>query len=132
IQQVPLSLIVESLRLERQLDRTPLVQVLVGDEGFSGAPSFIGRTCAVVPIDTATSKFDLSLLINGPFGEDTVQLEYASSLFQPQTIERLNERLKTLLAHARREPEAAVARLSVTPRAELAQLMACSVGQKDP
>ncbi len=99
-QDVPFEKLVQELRPERDLSRTPLFQVTfqlfawAGEAGAEEAP-------AIVDVDRGTANVDLAFdMEDGPFGL-TANVEYSTELFDRVRIERLLghfEHLATLVA----------------------------------
>src|SRR5579884_166332 len=86
-QDVPFEKLVEELHPERDLSRTPLFQTLFVEQ--RDLPTFenvAGLRICPRPQETATAKFDLTLIVM-----DTTQgiqsvIEYNTDLFEPETI----------------------------------------------
>ncbi|MEU7856412.1 amino acid adenylation domain-containing protein [Nonomuraea sp. NPDC049141] len=114
-QELPFEKLVAELDPERDVSRSPLVQVLFalqsyreGGEGFEP--------------DSTTTRFDLELyaaergeLLEGRF-------VYNSELFQPETIERLARRFAALLRAVVAAPDVPVGRLDILPAEEREQI----------
>jgi amino acid adenylation domain-containing protein len=98
-QDLPFEQLVEALRPERSLDRTPLFQVLFALATPPGEmPRLPGIELASLPLETGTAKFDLSLVLLEQ-GESGIEadLEYCVDLFDGATIERWLDHLQRLL-----------------------------------
>ena len=108
------------LRPERNLAYTPLFQVMFNLLNFPPAEaSLAGLTMAARPVDTATSKYDLSLYFLDDGGAPLRGFfEYASALFDRTTIRRFEGQYQHLLKQALGDPEVRLADLSPMSPAE--------------
>ncbi|MFJ1759573.1 non-ribosomal peptide synthase/polyketide synthase [Amycolatopsis sp. NPDC088138] len=121
---VPFDRIVELLRPQRDLTRTPLVQIVFAlqnnDEAGWALP---GLDVERLAVDTHVSKFDLELaLAQDADGALTGIFEYPTALFDTTTIERLAGHFTTLLqriADAPKTPVGELDLLSTTEREHL-------------
>ncbi|HZH31548.1 MAG TPA: amino acid adenylation domain-containing protein, partial [Pyrinomonadaceae bacterium] len=100
-QEVPFEKLVEELRPERDTSRQPLFQVMFA---MQNAPTGGGGArlagLELTPASSgagATSKFDLMLTVTERGGELAASFEYATDLFDQESIERMASHLKTLL-----------------------------------
>ncbi|WP_432752236.1 amino acid adenylation domain-containing protein [Streptomyces sp. JL2001] len=115
---VPFEAVVEKLNPTRSLSRNPLFQVMVGHHarGDDG-PRLPGLRAEYLPVRIRSAKFDLVF----SFTERTAaqdgagslgcRLEYATELFDPETAERMGDRLRTLVAELVATPELPLSRL---------------------
>ncbi|HEX5751790.1 MAG TPA: amino acid adenylation domain-containing protein, partial [Archangium sp.] len=97
-QDVPFEKLVEELRPERHLGRSPLFQVMLVLQGAPVAELELpGATSRVLELDSGTSKFDLALAFTEtPRGLEG-RLEYSTDLFEPDTLTRLIGHLRTVI-----------------------------------
>ncbi|MEM8663459.1 MAG: amino acid adenylation domain-containing protein, partial [Pseudomonadota bacterium] len=116
-QSVPLERIAERVAPRRDPTRQPLFDVLIAlheaqkpQENLAfGVPE---------PIETGTSKFDLSLrFVTGDQGL-LVSAEYASALFDEADVERLLKRFEAMASAAAADPTAKLANLPILTAAE--------------
>ncbi|WP_198659322.1 non-ribosomal peptide synthetase [Nocardiopsis sp. FIRDI 009] len=123
----PLPLLVERLRVNRDLGRQPLVQTLftfqrpVGaqPEGMSsivlgdrdGSLALGGLELRPVPLDPPNGLFDLSVTFAESADGLGGLLQYDTDLFTRETAERMARRLSTLLAQIGAAPERPVGEL---------------------
>ncbi|BCY11518.1 non-ribosomal peptide synthetase [Actinoplanes sp. L3-i22] len=103
---VPFDLILDALRVERRLDRSPLfdVSVIFLAQDLAG-PTLPGVDVRWEKFHNRTTQTDLSfdaLLKDGRLG---LQATYRTSLFRDDTIRRLLERLAGVYAQAADDPE---------------------------
>jgi non-ribosomal peptide synthetase component F len=110
---IPFERVVEEVQPVRSLAHNPLFQALfVWHGASSGSREFRGLSVTPAPrAEHVTAKFDLSLSL-GEAGE-TISggLEYATTLFERQTIERFLSHWRTLLQALTEGDQQAVARL---------------------
>ncbi len=119
---VPFESLVEALRPERDLSRSPLFQValLLQNETEQGeARTPLGAELLCQPwgdpllVHTDTSKFDLSLIVwDRPQGT-ALSFEYSTDLYDSPTIDRMLERLEALLSAALAAPERPIGSLPI-------------------
>lgn len=113
-QEVPLEKIVESLGIERSHNVSPLFQVafVLQNSPFRSVPS---KSLVVTPlnIDNGTAKHDLTLYLSEEGDVLTGVMEYATDLFQPDTVARLWDSLELLLSHAVSQPDCRLAELPI-------------------
>jgi amino acid adenylation domain-containing protein len=96
---VPFQELVDIVGPDRAADRNPVFQAMFGVQAVSArAYQFPGLTVEIGDVATATSRVDLSLfLFEEADGEVGGFLEYATSLFLPQTAQRFIETYLHLL-----------------------------------
>lgn len=88
-QEWPFDHVVELLQPHRSMDKTPLFQVMFAWENFDAvAPAMVGLDVQVLDPQVTHVKFDLELNL-GPRSNGIVgSLNYATALFDKETIER--------------------------------------------
>jgi amino acid adenylation domain-containing protein/non-ribosomal peptide synthase protein (TIGR01720 family) len=121
-QQVPFAQLVDKLSPERDLSRTPLFQVsfIMAEPKVLGI-DLPGIAAQSLEVPWRTAKFDLSLQMEEVAeGAINGQLEYATALFDRDTVERVGQHLVRLLAHAASRPTAMVGALEILGEDELA------------
>jgi amino acid adenylation domain-containing protein len=105
-QDVPFERVVEVLEPARGLGRTPLFQAaIVMDDAGQRWPALGDVEVRRVPVEQSTSRFDLTLFLSPSAGGLACQLEYRTALFEPATVERLGDHLRSLLAMVADDPE---------------------------
>ncbi len=133
-QDLPFETLVEDLAPERDLARSPLIQVTLAMQS-PAAPLRAGagpEAVLMAPLAGAprtTAKFELSLLVEAPEEGSSgagiaLELEYAADLFDATTAARLLSHLSTLLAGAAAAPETRLSRLPLLSAAERQQAAA--------
>ncbi|MEU8389535.1 amino acid adenylation domain-containing protein [Micromonospora sp. NPDC048843] len=124
-QDVPFERLVEVLNPARSLGRHPLFQVALNIDGAAGqnagdlVAALPGLKVTPQPVPTAAAKFDLLVDVSertGP-GASALGLDgrliYRTDLFDPQTAQRLADRLLQVLETAVQDPRRPVSRFDV-------------------
>ncbi|WP_256259175.1 non-ribosomal peptide synthetase, partial [Burkholderia ubonensis] len=97
-QEIPFEQVVDALKLERNLSRTPVFQVVFAYEKASSQPvNFPSLVATPVSVETHTAKFDLTLHVQDADHGLAGSLEYNLDLFDAATIERMAEHFRHLL-----------------------------------
>jgi amino acid adenylation domain-containing protein len=123
-QDLPFEKLVEELRPERDLSRSPIFQVLFVLQNAPMAPlELAGLTLRPLPIDRETSLFDLSLYLYEAGEGLQGTLEYNTDLFEAATIERMASHFRILLEAVAAAPEQPIDALSLLPEAERHRLL---------
>ncbi|MFC4117864.1 non-ribosomal peptide synthetase [Nonomuraea zeae] len=117
-QELPFERLVEDLQPARDLSVPALYQVMFNlavrtNEGQIG---------------NGTAKVDIQLDVNMRDGRLHTRLEYATDLFDPETIERFEANLRTLVEAAVADPDRAVSALRVLPEEERQRVLALGAG----
>ncbi|NOJ99204.1 non-ribosomal peptide synthetase, partial [Corallococcus coralloides] len=123
-QELPFEKLVEELHVERALSHGPLVQVMFALQNAPGTlPQLPGLQVQAMELQTPTSKFDLTLaLTEAPEGLSGT-FEYATSLFEARTVERMADHFRRLLDGALHQPDAAIQALPWLSEAERQQVL---------
>jgi amino acid adenylation domain-containing protein len=123
-QDLPFEKLVEELRPERDMSRSPLFQVLFILQNTPGQPLDLpGVTVTNLAVDSGLAKFDLTLSFSEAAEGLTGVVEYNTELFDADTVERLVGHLQTLLEGIVAYPEIPIARLPLLTAAERQQLL---------
>ncbi|WP_344407715.1 condensation domain-containing protein, partial [Dactylosporangium fulvum] len=124
-QDVPFEQVIGTLPVHRDLDTTPLFQVLF-DWNSSAARTGTGirlgdaRMTLVERFRPGTAKFDVTLAVSEHADTLELELEYRRDLWDDADAQRVLDHFLTLLAAATGDPALPVARLPLLGRAELA------------
>lgn len=113
-QDVPFEQVVEALAPERDLSRNPVFQSMfvLQNTPSSAAPALGEVTVERLPLDAGTAKFDLTLMVEEVDADTTtVELEYPTELFTPETAQAVLESYIRLCVRAADEPGAPVREL---------------------
>jgi amino acid adenylation domain-containing protein len=113
-QDVPFEKLLEELRPERDLSRSPLFQVFfnmvnVGDRRFD----MYGLKVEEAPGDGIGSKFDLTIYAGERDNEIQLKLVYNSDLFNHKRMKELMQQYKQLLAQIAEQPERPISSYSL-------------------
>jgi amino acid adenylation domain-containing protein len=113
---VPFERLLELLRPERSTAYHPLFQVVLAWQ--NDAPPELdmpGVTVSMEPIPTGTAKFDLFFNLAPDESDGSVmgQIEYASDLFDPETVRGIAERFVRVLNQVIEDPQIAVSAIDV-------------------
>lgn len=119
MQDYPYESLVEELALPRNSGRNPLFDIYFvlqnEDMGLEGSG------VRLVPTDTGTAKFDLTVicreLINDNAHGLSIDWEFATSLFDPLTITRMSETFDTLINALLATDSTSIAELDIIPAA---------------
>ncbi|HEX4498386.1 MAG TPA: condensation domain-containing protein, partial [Thermoanaerobaculia bacterium] len=123
-QDLPFETLVEELRPERDLSRSPFFQVLLSVQAHQpDLPGPDGLRLSVLEEEIATAKFDLSLFVTDAEPALGMTLEYNTDLFAVPTAERFLGHFERLLAAAVSDPELGWREVSFLTAAERAQLL---------
>ncbi|WP_157656494.1 non-ribosomal peptide synthetase, partial [Burkholderia ubonensis] len=118
-QEIPFEQVVDALKLERNLSRTPVFQVVFAYEKASSQPvNFPGLVATPVSVETHTAKFDLTLHVQDSDHGLAGSLEYNLDLFDAATIERMAEHFRHLLEAVIADPNRPLGELSLLSDAE--------------
>ncbi len=124
-QDIPFEQVVELVQPARSLAHNPVFQVMFAWENLRRrrlelpglAPAFLERS------PQATSKFDLSLSLQEAEGRIVGGMEYATALFEPETVERYAGYLRRVLEGMAADADRPVDRLEVLAEEERRQLL---------
>ncbi|HEX5716217.1 MAG TPA: amino acid adenylation domain-containing protein [Thermoanaerobaculia bacterium] len=123
-QSLPFERLVDELRPERNLSHTPLFQVvLVVQNTPQETFALPGLRMSLLPVDTRTAKFDLTLVMGRGDKGLAGYAEYNSDLFDTATVDRLLGHLACLLSAAVNDPETALSELPLLTEAERHQVL---------
>jgi hypothetical protein len=110
--EVPFSEVVRHLRPKRSINRTPWFQIQLVLQNYPMPEiHWPALTVRRFEVDTATSKFDLSVLIEMKEGLE-IAFEYNTDLFHASTMQRLLGDYANLLRRIVRHPDARLRDLS--------------------
>ncbi len=111
-QDLPFEHLVEALRPQRDLSRSPLFQLLFAVHNEPMPDLHLpGLQMSLIEINSDAAPYEISLHIHERSGHLTCSFGYNTDLFAPETIARLAGHYETLLTHALVDPTAAVAHL---------------------
>jgi amino acid adenylation domain-containing protein len=126
-QDVPFEMLVEELRPERSLGRTPLFQVMLvlqntpfEDDAMS---RLTGLEMIVEKAESDTAKFDLLLNLSEQGEELVGWVEYSTDIFEAATIKRMIAHFEMLLQSILSEPELPISAVRLLTAGEERQLL---------
>ncbi|MFF2063026.1 amino acid adenylation domain-containing protein [Streptomyces sp. NPDC058200] len=127
-QEVPFEQLVDELAPERDPSRTPLFSAMLLWEDESAAAAgprtMGGLTLGRLPVGESTAKFDLTLGVSERAdGSLAGAVNYASALFDRDTVERFAAHFARLLDSATAAPGLPVDELEILPAAERSLLL---------
>ncbi|MEH2102809.1 MAG: amino acid adenylation domain-containing protein [Nostoc sp.] len=123
-QDVPFEQVVETLQPERNLNYSPLFQVMfVLLNTPPGKLELPGLSINPLEVETPTAKFDLTLLMTETEQGLSGSLEYNSDLFEEATITRMVGHFVTLLEGIVANPEGRISQLPLLTQPEQQQLV---------
>ncbi|MEU1752627.1 amino acid adenylation domain-containing protein [Micromonospora matsumotoense] len=119
-QELPFERLVEELAPVRDASRTPLFSTMfLWAGGDSGTQRVGGLRAEELPVGESDAKFDLTLVVvDQPDGTLTGFLNYATALFDRDTVARFAAHFTTLVGAIARMPDAPISRLAESPPAE--------------
>lgn len=118
-QDLPFEKLVEVLQPARDMSHTPLFQVLFVLESTPlSSISFSGLSMEPMLVPSATSKFDVTLLMWERDDGLAGMIEYNTDLFDKQTIEAVVQRFQVLLKSIVANPDARIASVPLLTEAE--------------
>ncbi|MFI5757225.1 amino acid adenylation domain-containing protein [Streptomyces sp. NPDC051569] len=120
--QLPFDHLVAVLRPERSQARQPLFDVMFSYQGQQPF-SLDGLDVAFVDPPSTTAKFDLSLFVSETDDSLFGSFEYATSLFDPETVEELSRLFVRLLEGIAADPQARILDLPLLAPAERPELV---------
>ncbi|BAY25368.1 non-ribosomal peptide synthase [Calothrix sp. NIES-2100] len=123
-QNLPFEMLVEVLQPERDLSHTPLFQVMfVLQNAPMSAIELNGLTISPLTTESATAKFDLSLVMQNTDTGLVGAWEYNTDLFDERTIERMARHFVTLLEGIVANPQQQISHLPLLTEVEQKQLL---------
>ena len=124
-QDVPLEKLVLELQRSEALTPAPLFRVvLTMQDTMPGTLRFAGVELAPLPLESGTTKFDLTLLVSERPDGLRLNMEYRTDLFDAETVHRLLGHLGVLLAAAAADPNQRIGALPLLTAPEAAALAA--------
>jgi amino acid adenylation domain-containing protein len=122
-QDIPFEYLVEKLNPARSTSHSPLFQVMfILQNTPMGALSFGETEVSVLETELTTAKFDLTLSMTERDGEFLCDWEYATDLFEAESIRRMAGHFEALLRQLVQAPQQPYARFSLLTAAEAQEL----------
>jgi amino acid adenylation domain-containing protein len=137
---IPFPLLVERMKPDRETGGNPLFQIFFSWQKthrlmdsrlingltmneVSGPFDVSGISISTYPLKARVTATDLALLVAESEDQLCLTVEYATDLFEPETIQRLLGHLAALLAAAVRDPDQSIAQVDLLTTAERSQLL---------
>jgi amino acid adenylation domain-containing protein len=123
-QDLPFELLVEKLQPERDASRSPLFDLMFDLQAESGRTGKI-RNLELAPFqhDSPTSKFDITISIADSGTDPRITIEYALSLFERSSIDRLAAHFNRIIEAGVRAPDVPVRALEFMQQSEIRQIL---------
>jgi amino acid adenylation domain-containing protein/non-ribosomal peptide synthase protein (TIGR01720 family) len=126
-QDVPFEKIVDALGIEREMNRTPVFQVMFSMENVPQLNSLKmgGLVLNNMPVEQNTTQFDWNIYMEE--SEDTgliFHIEYDTDLFREDTIERFGNHFKYLLNSIAVNPDQSISKLALMSKQDELKLIA--------
>jgi natural product biosynthesis luciferase-like monooxygenase protein/amino acid adenylation domain-containing protein len=124
-QDVPFERIVEAVRSERDLSRTPLFQVVLS---LQNAPRPAGREETALPVEPLSTGapaalYDLTLTATDTGNGISFSIDANADLFDPATVQRMAGHFETLLAGIAADPDRRLSELPLLTELEARQIL---------
>ena len=117
-QELPFERLVEELKIERDLSRNPVFQVMFGLRNIDTSLDLPGLRIEPFHLERSASQFDLTLLMKDSGDRIEGVFEYSTELFEPVTITHFARRLERLLTSATAAPDLPIRKLDLLTDAE--------------
>ncbi len=123
-QDLPFDRLVEELRPERNLSYNPIFQVIFALQNTPiELPPMPGLSATHLTVETGTTKFDMTWLLEETADFLTGQIEYSPNLFEAATISRMAGHFQTLLTAIVADPAQTIGALPLLTAVEQDQLL---------
>lgn len=120
---VPFERLVEALKPPRDLSRNPLFQVSVQYLAAPGVANPARGAATVLEVQRGAANFDLSFDFWLSAGQLQGRVDYATDLFDKETVQRMADQVARVLSQALANPQASIEGLDLLSAAERAQLL---------
>jgi aspartate racemase len=123
-QEVPCELVMQTFQGERTTVGHPLFQVVFGWQGADPESLVLpGLEATLMEVDTATAKFDWTVLVTECEGGLSLRSEFSTDLFEPESTARWMHQLQVLLESIVANPDQRISELPLLRPAERDQLL---------
>lgn len=123
-QDLPFEKLVDALHLQRDLSRSPIFQVMFVLQNTPLQPLQLrGLTLTPIPLDSGTSKYDLTLGLEQQGEGLAGYVEYSTDLFSEASMARMLGHYQTLLEAVAENCHEKVSKLPILTAAEKQQLL---------
>jgi amino acid adenylation domain-containing protein len=122
-QDVPFEVVVKELRPARDLARQPIFQVALAMQNYpSDRFELAGLTWEWLGVECVSTHFDLMLYLSETANGVSGTFEYATALFEKDTIERLSHRFSALVTLLGADPDRRIDSIPFLTKQEEARL----------
>ena len=123
-QDLPFERLVEELHPERSLNHLPFTKVMfVTQNGVPEPMQWPGLTVEFLEVESDTSKFEITFLVQESRQGLTARVEYNTDLFEAATVQRLLGHFRTVLQAIVANPQLRLSELPLLTPAERQQLL---------
>ncbi|RAL25793.1 amino acid adenylation domain-containing protein [Thermoflavimicrobium daqui] len=120
----PFEVLVDKLSLQRDTGRNPLFQAMITVQDFGrDLLQLDGVQVTPYELDYAISKFDLLLFATERQNKIECRLEYATSLFMPETIQRMTQHFIQIVQEMVNDPDKCIAEMEMLTEQEKQRLL---------
>ena len=111
--ELPFEKLIEDIGLPREAGRDPLVRAVLAFEAQSAELTLPGVDTSPFHVETATTQFELALLLAENDGGITGTIRYSSQRFAASTIQRMAQQYLRLACEAIADPDRRIADLDL-------------------
>ena len=123
-QDLPFELMVDELKLARDLSYNPLFQVMfIWDEAEAGGLELAELKVGGVATENLTAPFDLTVTVQESASQLNCAIQYNTALFDKASISRMLDHYEALLRSVVEAPQQRVSQLSLLSESERRQLL---------
>ncbi|WP_336604367.1 amino acid adenylation domain-containing protein, partial [Paenibacillus sp. MMS18-CY102] len=123
-QDYPFEELVNKLDVARDVSRNPLFDTMfILQNTEQGALDIEGLTCRVYPNQHNVAKFDLTFIAVEEAEGITCSIEYASSLYKRETVERMAQHFKQLIDVIVKDPQTKLSAIEMITPDEKTQIL---------
>ncbi|WAC73173.1 amino acid adenylation domain-containing protein [Roseateles sp. SL47] len=124
-QDLPFEQVVEALQPQRSLSHSPLFQNMLSlnNTPVQGPLQLSGLSISTLAPDSGSTQFDLSLALSETPEGLSATLSYASALYEPSSIQRLEGYLQAVLRGLVEDPTQRVSELALLSAAQRRQVL---------
>jgi len=124
-QDLPFEMLVDTLKPTRSMSHSPLFQVMfVLQNNETAELALPGLAVGFLETEYPVAKFDLTLSIAEQGGQFHCSWEYATDLFEAETVERMAAHFEALLDALTSNPQQAIGSVPMLTEGEIQQLQA--------
>ncbi|AIL12636.1 hypothetical protein IM40_02410 [Candidatus Paracaedimonas acanthamoebae] len=123
-QEAPFEQVVDHLQVPRMLNANPLFQVMFSyQEQLEYDLKMKGVKASFNPYEFYHSKFDITLFCEINKGKALIKIEYATDLYEEETVERLGAHYQQLLTEIMAAPQGAIGAFELLTSSERQKIL---------